>query len=238
MKSHFLHAEWNNLIMANYVVPRELLLPYVPYKTELDSYKDQAFVSLVGFMFLNTRIRGFSIPYHVNFEEVNLRLYVKHREKNEWKRGTVFIKEIVPKPAISFIANNLYGEKYSTMKMKHFHVEKEDMIETCYEWKFKNSWNKLSASCHKKSQVMQMNSEEEFIAEHYWGYTRYSDDKTYEYEVMHPRWEIFEVAEYTINCDFKEIYGDKFSFLSEMKPSSIFMAKGSEVRIFPKQALV
>lgn len=238
MTSHFLHAEWNNLIMANYAVPEELLNPYLPYKTELDVYHGKIFVSLVGFMFLNTRIRGFSVPYHVNFEEVNLRFYVKHNDNGKWKRGTVFIKEIVPKPAISFIANNLFKEKYATMKMKHFHVEKDDIIETCYEWKFNNKWNRLAASCHKRSQPMAKESEEEFIAEHYWGYTKYKENKTYEYEVMHPRWEIFTVSDYTIKCDFKGIYGDEFAFLKNAKPSSVFMAKGSEVRIHTKKELV
>jgi len=237
MTSHFLHAEWNNLIMANYVVPKELLSPFIPYKTELDLYKEKTFVSLVGFMFLNTRILGLSVPYHINFEEVNLRFYVKYHDRGKWKRGTVFIKEIVPKPAISFIANNIFREKYSTMKMKHFHIEKSDVIETCYEWKYKNKWNKLAASSQKKSLPMRINSEEEFIAEHYWGYTKYNENKTYEYEVNHPRWEIFKVLNYTINCDFSGIYGDEFSFLSNTKPSSVFMAKGSEVRIHSKQTL-
>ena len=237
MTSHFLAAEWNNLVMANYVVPKELLSSYVPFKTELDSYQGQTFISLVGFMFLNTRIRGFNVPYHVDFEEVNLRFYVKHNDNGQWKKGTVFIKEIVPKRAISFIANNLYREKYFTMKMKHFHIENEDRIDTCYEWKYKDNWNKLKASCYKKSQLMRINSEEEFIAEHYWGYTKYKEDITYEYEVMHPRWEIFKVADHTIDCDFNGIYGNDFSFLSKAKPSSVFMAKGSEVRICTKKVL-
>ena len=237
MTSHFLHAEWNNLIMANYVVPKELLLPYVPYKTELDFHNGETFVSLVGLMFLNTRIRGFNIPYHINFEEVNLRFYVKFNDRGKWKRGTVFIKEIVPRPAISFIAKRFYRENYSTMKMKHFHIEQGEEIETCYEWKFKDKWNKISASCHKKSQPMRINSIEEFIAEHYWGFTKYKEDKTYEYEVMHPRWEIFKVNKYIVDCDFEGIYGKQFSFLAKENPSSVFMAKGSEVRIHAKKIL-
>ena len=237
MTSHFLRAEWNNLIMANYAVPEELLSNYVPYKTELDFYKGETFVSLVGFMFLNTRIRGLSVPYHINFEEVNLRFYVRYNDHGKWKRGTVFIKEIVPRPAITFIANSLYRENYSTMKMKHFHIETNNTIETCYEWKYKNKWNKLEALCHKKSHPLGIGSQEEFIAEHYWGYTKYRDDMTYQYEVTHPRWEIFKVHEHTINCDFEEIYGSPFSFLKDATPSSIFMAKGSEVKIHAKTIL-
>ncbi len=237
MKSHFLYAEWNNLIMANYVVPKELLSPFIPFKTELDFFEDKTFVSLVGFMFLNTKLLGFSVPRHINFEEVNLRFYVKYNDHGTWKRGTVFIKEIVPRFAISFFANSLYGEKYSTMKMKHYHVNNAGETETCYEWKYKSKWNKLAAWSQNKSFPMRTNSEEEFIAEHYWGYTKYGDNKTYEYEVNHPRWEIFKVLNYTVDCDFNGLYGDPFSFLSTQKPSSVFMAKGSEIKIHHKKTL-
>jgi uncharacterized protein YqjF (DUF2071 family) len=237
MNSHFLHAAWNNLIMANYVVPQELLAPYIPNKTELDLFEGKAFVSLVGFMFLNTKILGLSIPFHINFEEVNLRFYVKYNDHGNWKRGTVFIKEIVPRAAISFVANNLYGEKYATMKMKHFHTIRDNEIETCYEWKCKDQWNKLSVLSENKSVPVKINSQEEFIAEHYWGYTKYSKTKTFEYEVKHPRWEIFNVLSSTVNCDFKGIYGDEFSLLDNSRPYSVFMAKGSEIKVHHKKIL-
>ena len=105
--------------MANYIVDPAVLTPYLPNKTELDLFNGNAYVSLVGFMFTNSRILGFKIPFHVNFEEVNLRFYVRYNDNGIWKRGTVFIKEIVPKPAISFIANTVYHEKYDTKRMKH-----------------------------------------------------------------------------------------------------------------------
>jgi len=237
MKSHFLRTEWNNIITANYVVPKELLSPYIPPKTELDFFEGKTFISLVAFMFLNTRILGLSMPYHTNFEEVNLRFYVRYNDHGQWKRGTVFIKEIVPRLAISLFANFLYGEKYSTMRMKHFHIKRDDKTETAYEWKHKNKWNKIAALCEITSLPMRMNSEEEFIAEHYWGYTKYNENKTYEYEVNHPRWDIFKVLNYTINCDFSGVYGTEFSFLNNAVPSSVFMAKGSEVKIYHKKSL-
>ncbi len=237
MANTFLTAEWNNLVMANYIVDPAILNKYIPNKTELDVYNGHVYVSLIGFMFEKTKLLGVTIPFHVNFEEVNLRFYVKYNDRGKWKRGTAFIKQIVPKPAISFIANSIYREKYSTMKMKHFHIEKADEIETCYEWKYKNKWNKLAASSQKKSVPMRINSEEEFIAEHYCGYTRYNENKTYAYEINHPRWEIFKALNYTVDCDFSSIYGNEFSFLSDATPSSVFMAKGSEVRIHSKKTL-
>ena len=235
MKTHFLLAEWNNLIMANYVVPKELLLPYVPYKTELDFFEGNTYLSLVGFMFLNTRMHGFSIPFHINFEEVNLRFYVKYNDHGCWKRGVVFIKEIVPKQGISFVANNLYGQKYSTMKMKHYHLDNGEFLEAGYEWEYKNKWNKLTAKANKKSAPISKASHEEFIADHYWGYTKYSDTKTYEYEVEHPVWEALKVVSHSIDCEFGSLYGEEFSFLNNEEPKTVFMTKGSEIRVHQKR---
>lgn len=237
MESHFLHAAWNNLIMANYIISPDLLLPYLPGKTRLDSFEGKTYVSLVGFMFLNTKILGLGVPYHINFEEVNLRFYVKYNNNGNWMRGVTFIKEFVPKPAITLLANNLYKEKYATMKMKHFHHEGAAGLETGYEWRHKNKWHSLTTTTQKKSSPMRIGSEEEFIAEHYWGFTKASATKTYAYEVHHPRWEIFHVTDYKIDCDFNHLYGNDFSFLNSEKPFSVFMAKGSEVKIFHKKTL-
>src|SRR6478736_2670783 len=108
MNSTFLTAEWRKLAIANYVVDPKLLLPYLPYKTELDTWNGKCYVSLVGFRFVNTRLKGIPIPFHIHFEEVNLRFYVRYKDESGWKRGVTFIREIVPRPALTFIANNLY----------------------------------------------------------------------------------------------------------------------------------
>lgn len=233
----FLTAEWNNLIMANYIIDPSLLLPYLPTKTELDVYNGNVYVSLIGFMFENTRLLGIKIPFHVNFEEVNLRFYVRYFENGNWKRGAVFIKEIVPKSAISLIANTLYNEKYSTMRMKHFLNEHGEEIQMGYHWKHKNKWNRIEAITQNKLVPMLAGSEEEFIAEHYWGYSRYNNATTVEYAVQHPRWEVYPVKEYTIDCDFSALYGNRFSSLQTAVPNSVFVAKGSAISILHKRNL-
>ena len=86
MANTFLEAQWRKLAMANYVVDKKILSPYLPHKTELDLWNDKCYVSLVGFMFLDTRIKGFRIPFHVDFEEVNLRFYVRYHDGAECKR--------------------------------------------------------------------------------------------------------------------------------------------------------
>jgi uncharacterized protein len=237
MPNQFLTAEWNNLIMANYSIDPAVLKSYLPNKTELDLYKGICYVSLIGFMFENTKLLGIKIPFHVNFEEVNLRFYVRYNDNGQWKRGAVFIKEIVPKPAISIIANVLYHEKYSTMRMKHFFTKNNKEINLGYHWKHKGKWNKLEATASTEAVPMQSDSAEEFIAEHYWGYSKYNAQTTCEYAVRHPSWKVHTVKKYLIDCDFTALYGEQFSFLQEAKPDSVFMAQGSAISILKKRNL-
>lgn len=223
--------------MANYLVDASVLLPFVPAGTTLDLYNGNVYVSLVGFMFTNTRLLGIRIPFHVNFEEVNLRFYVRYNDGGVWKRGTVFIKEIVPRRAIGFIANNLYQENYSSMPMKHFLRKTASETRLGYHWKYKNKWNRLEAVVTGDAVSMATGSSEEFIAEHYWGYSKYSDSRTVEYEVVHPPWNIFAVTEHVVDCDFAALYGPAFSMLDDMEPASVFVAEGSAIRILHKRNL-
>lgn len=232
MSKTFLTAEWRKLIMANYKVPPDVLINYLPYKTELDLWKDKCYVSLVGFMFLNVKVKGFKIPFHTNFEEVNLRFYVKHfdKELNEWKRGVVFIKEIVPKPAIVFVANTIYKENYESMKMEHEWKISQNEQHISYSWR-KGIWNQLKVTAVSEEQSIGKESEEEFITEHYWGYTKLGDRSTSEYEVRHPRWSRYDILGYETNVDFGKIYGNDFTFLNNEKPLSVILAEGSEIYV-------
>jgi len=226
--SIFLTAEWRKLAMANYAVNPALLQPYLPYKTELDLWKDTCYVSLVGFMFQNTRLRGFRIPCHHTFEEVNLRFYVKYKDGAEWKRGVVFIKEIVPQPALTFVANRIYKENYQTMPMAHQWQTNAGTLTVAYRWKLDN-WNSLEVVSSAQTISIANGSEEEFITEHYWGYTKFTDTRTSEYAVEHPRWNVYPVRDYTIDVNFTKVYGRNFDFLSRQKPMSVFLAEGSEI---------
>jgi uncharacterized protein len=237
MQKKFLAAEWQNLIMANYIVDPAVLSAYLPAKTELDFYNGHAYLSLVGFMFAETSLFGIKIPFHINFEEVNLRFYVRYNDKGNWKRGVVFIKEIVPKHAISFIANTVYREKYCRMPMRNFKRNKDSEIQVGYHWKSKTQWNKLEVTVKDVSVPMLPGSEEAFIAEHYWGYSRYNACKTFEYAVQHPAWEIYPVTSYLVDCDFEDLYGKEFAFLQTTKPASFLLAKGSAIAVLQKTTL-
>ncbi|MEO7991853.1 MAG: DUF2071 domain-containing protein [Chryseolinea sp.] len=236
MTKTFLQAEWRKLAMANYSVDRKVLEPYLPYKTEIDLWKDTCYVSLVGFMFQDTKIMGFKIPFHIHFEEVNLRFYVRYSDNGEWKRGVVFIKEIVPKPALTFVANTLYKENYETMRMAHSWGTKDESLTVEYKWKKKN-WNSFKVRTGIWHYKIESGSEEEFITEHYWGYTKVKDKRTSEYGVEHPKWEVYKTKDYSINVDFEKIYGSDFSFLKNEIPKSVFLAEGSEIMVKDGRAI-
>ncbi|CAN5283533.1 DUF2071 domain-containing protein [soil metagenome] len=220
--------------MANYEVEPSLLAEFVPEGTKLDFHDGKCYASLVAFMFLDTRVLGLPIPFHINFEEVNLRFYVRRETADEIRRGVVFIKEIVPRRAIALVAKTFYGEPYEAWKMAHAKAENEIL----YSWSKANSANSIKIEIGKNSGVPAENSHGEFIIEHYWGYTKRGENRTDEYKVEHPKWELFEAAYAEIDVDFDFTYGEKFDFLSKTKPQSIFMAKGSPIAVYKGAKIV
>ncbi len=228
-KRTFLDAQWRKLVMINYAIDPQLLKRYLPFETELDFWNGTCYVSLVGFMFVDTKMLKLRIPFHVNFEEINLRFYVKYKETDEYKRGVVFIKEIVPRPSLTLVANLLYNENYETLKTKHSWVEGEDDLTVEYGWKKKGQWHTIKTTSDKTPVDIKEGSEEEFITEHFWGYTKITDSVTSEYEVAHPRWQIYPIRDYEVNVDFGKTYGPDFAFLQDLKPVSVYLAEGSEI---------
>jgi uncharacterized protein len=231
MANTFLTAEWRKLIMANYVVPEDSLRPHLPDGTELDLYQGRCYVSLVGFLFQDVRLKSLPIPFHRTFEEVNLRFYVQHTAPTgERRRGVVFISELVPRLALSIVANTIYGENYSTVPMRHKWKHDKQQRSISYQWKHKNRWNDLQVKAAIDPQPIEANSSEEFFTEHYWGYTK-RGEWTSEYEVLHPRWMIYPVLGHSIDVDFGELYGREFANLSNRDPESILLAEGSAVEV-------
>jgi uncharacterized protein YqjF (DUF2071 family) len=234
---NFLNAEWRKLAFANYIINEDVLKPHIPYGTELDLWQGKCYISLVGMMFMNTKVLGVKIPYHVNFEEVNLRFYVKRFENGQWKRGVVFIKEIVPKKAITFVANNLYNENYDTMKMAHEWKEFNQKRTVSYSWGKTEKNNKLKMTAGLEMQDIEKNSETEFILENYLGFAKVKAEKTFQYTVKHPRWKLYDVEDYKLQVNYGNIYGKAFEFLEKMVPHSVFLVEGSEVAIENKKVL-
>ncbi len=209
--------------MLNYEVDGALLASYAPRGVEIDYWRGHTYVSLVGFLFLNTRVRGVAIPFHHNFTEVNLRFYVRRGDR----RGVVFIREIVPRRAIAWVARTLYRENYVRLPMRH----KVEPARVEYAWRFGGNWNHISAADLEPATPLASGSHEEFIAEHYWGYARRSVDCTVEYRVEHPPWQVRIAREAAFKGSVSGLYPPEFEFLESRAPDSAFVADGSAVTV-------
>jgi uncharacterized protein len=232
----FLTAQWRYLLMLNYEVDPAVLAPLLPAGVELDSWNGKTLVSMVGFLFLHTRVLGASVPFHQNFEEVNLRFYVRREAGGELRRGVVFVKELVPKPWIARIARWVYHENYVALPMGHT-IERDRQGSLCpealveYTWKHRRRRHRLGGMVIGDPALPQPGSEEEFISEHYWGYTRLGQRKTGEYQVEHPAWRVWPVAQPYLLCDIQALYGAPFEPFLHKPPRSAFLAEGSQVQV-------
>ena len=150
MSRAFLTAEWRNLVMVNHVVEPSLLRRLVPAGTELDTWNGQTYVSLVGFLFANTRLLGVPVPWHRTFEEVNLRFYVRRAESSGIRRGVTFIRELVPRRAIAWTARLIYNEPYVALSMRHrFGPMRADGVpeQVQYQWRGEPWTSRDTAHC-------------------------------------------------------------------------------------------
>jgi uncharacterized protein YqjF (DUF2071 family) len=234
----FLKANWENIIMANYEIDPQLLIPFLPKGVNLDLFEGKCYISLVGFMFKNTKLFNVPIPKFGTFEEINLRFYVTRKEGNVIKRGVVFINETIPYPIVAWVANKLYNEHYTVVPTKHEIIAEKSSKKVKFEWLLNNKWNSIAVTSSNTSEKMMRNSLESFIYEHYYGYTKTAKNKTEEYKLQHPSWNISEVLAYKIECDFEAMYGKSFSVLNQKEPETVFIADGSAVGIEWKRTKV
>jgi uncharacterized protein YqjF (DUF2071 family) len=228
----FLSAEWRHLAMLNYRVPTGLIERFVPEGTELDLWQGEAYVSLVGFMFHDTRVFGIPVPFHRSFEEVNLRMYVRRVANGEVRRAVTFIRELVPRLAIATVARLAYNEPYRALPMSHRIDPSEPGGGTVeYSWKTGATWTRLRLDGVGESVPAAPGSEEEFITRHHWGYTRQRDGSTIEYEVRHPAWTIRSARGAIVEGDLAGTYGKEFAYALAGPPQSAFVADGSLVTV-------
>ncbi len=232
----FLTAEWRYLAMLQYRIEPAVLGPLVPRGTELEEWQGRTLVSMVGFRFLRTRVLGLPIPFHRNFDEVNLRFYVRRRGPEGWRRAVVFLREIVPRRAIALVARLGYNEPYVALPMRHTvaldGAERGETGLVRYQWRHRGEWSHLEAESEGEPAHPAPGSEQEFITEHYWGYTAQRDGGTLEYRVAHPAWRVWSVRRASLRCDAEALYGVPFARALSGPPSSAFLADGSVVAVF------
>ncbi len=231
MEPVFLTAEWRHLAMLNFPIEPHVLEPYVPCGTELDAWNGTTYVSLVAFSFRNTRVKGLPIPFHRSFEEINLRFYIRSYGPEGLRRGVVFVREVVPRRAIASVARWLYNENYVACPTRSTITGRgpDQGGSVSYSWRHRGQWLTIGAEHSSAPELPVENSEEEFITEHYWGYSSQTDGSTVEYRVEHPQWRVWPATKYTAAGDFGSFYGPAFTAALRQTPTSVFVADGSPV---------
>jgi uncharacterized protein len=228
----FLSAEWRDLVMLNYEVDPAILRPYVPRGVEPDTFNGRTFVSLVGFQFLRTKLCGFlAVPFHSNFDEVNLRFYVRRLEGSEIRRGVVFVRELVPRMAIARFARLMYGEKYDSCPMQHRIERNAHGLAAEYAWEWRGEHFRLSAAAEGEPRRVAEGTLENFITEHYWGYSAKSASQSIEYRVSHDPWRVWVSTNAAFEGDAAALYGPEFAEILRRAPASAFLAEGSPVLV-------
>ncbi len=219
----FLTADWRMLAMLNWRVDPALVLPYVPRGTELDFHDGETFLSVVGFLFRDTRLLGIPVPFHRAFEEVNLRCYVRRADR----RAVTFIPEIVPRLAIATVARLAYNEPYVARPMRH----RVGRAGAAYSWKHEGRWLELAVQGEGQPAPLAPGSHEEFIAEHYWGYCTQRDGGTIEYRVEHPSWRVWRSLETRLSPEAARFYPLEFAATLRGPPDTALLADGSAVTV-------
>jgi uncharacterized protein YqjF (DUF2071 family) len=237
----FLRAEWRHLVMLNYEIAPEVLAPRVPAGATLDLWRGRALVSMVGFRFLRTRVLGLPVPFHRDFDEVNLRFYVRHQAADgELRRGVTFVRELVPRAAIALVARLAYNEPYAAVPMRSrvpAAVDGPHDGRLEYAWRTAAGWQHLAARVRGAPALPDPDAEESFVAEHYWGYTRQRDGGTVEYRVAHPRWRVWRAEAPELEVDAVGLYGAAFAEALAAPPTSAFVAEGSPVLVYRPRRL-
>ena len=248
----FLTAWWKNLVILNYEVPRRVLAPLVPPGTELDTWKGDALASIVGFEFDDVRVLDTPLPFHRSFEEINLRFYVRRRTADGWRRGVVFVREVVPLPTVALLARYLYGEPYTTLPTKrefrHHPMASAPPEQTTpnrattvrYSWRHNRIWSRVEATADttREPRHPEPGSEEEFITDHTYGYGTHGG-RTIEYVVEHPLWRYWPALDAGFDCHpttLRALYGESFA-PHLTSPRSAYLAEDSPVTVRRPRAL-
>jgi len=229
----FLTARWSMLAMLNFEIDPVAVAPLVPGGTELDSFNGRTYVSVVGFRFLNTRLKGVAVPFHRDFDEINLRYYVRRKDGDGWKRGVAFVREVVPRRAIAYVARWIYGERYVARPTRSDVRTPVDggPGSVAYEWRDQRDWLALRASIVGEPTKPDEGSQEEFITEHYWGYASTRRGATVEYRVEHPQWALWDATNASVEGPLDRFYGPEFAEALSAPPASAFIAEGSDVTV-------
>jgi hypothetical protein len=236
----FLTARWEDVVLVTYRIGADLLAASLPAGLEADRRPGDpagtAYVSLVAFRFLDTRVKGLAVPMHRDFPEVNLRAYVR-TTSDPRRRGVSFISELVPKPAITMVANLVYHEHYRTVPMDCDVREVGGRRRMTVNIELGDRMHSIACTGDAPAQPTAAGGVEDFFKEHEWGFGRDADGELVTYRVAHPVWKAYRctLEDLELDVSFHELYGEPWSVLDGAEPVHVLFAEGSAITVFDRE---
>lgn len=222
----FVKAEWTNLVLLNYAVPDDVLAPYLG-DLEIDRWQGSGYVSVVGLHFGTGRVIGLDpiLPDIRHFTQWNLRAYVRYGGRN----GIVFIKEFVPSPIVSAGVRLLYRENYHAACLRERLDVDSDSRSVAYTLDYGGRRHSMSARSTSPAAAPAPGSLDHFVVERYTGHP--AGHRGIRFHVEHRPWNIYKMASYVLDIDYRVLYGDRWAFLNDRAPDGIAWCDGSPVEV-------
>lgn len=230
----FLTARMSRLLLLSYEIDPALLLPHLPAGTEVDFHARRAFVTLLGLHLGNPALYGLPLPFFRGYAQVNLRFYVRRRlAPNHWRRGVAFIRQIVPHRPVAWTAQWLFHEPVVRLDTEEIsRSQGRDAVLSEYGWRCAGQRHCLRALYPAQPVLPEPGSEEEFLLERYWGYSRRKNGGCLEYRFLHPPWRFAKAVEAEVSAGVGDFFGPPFAELFNGPPDSSFAADGSQVTLY------
>ncbi|MBU6413249.1 MAG: DUF2071 domain-containing protein [Planctomycetes bacterium] len=232
-RTPFLQAHWSHLCILSYAVDPEVLKPDVPKGLQLDTRDGKAFISLVAFDFDDTLVKGIGVPGCRAFPEINLRFYVRRGTD----RGVCFISELVPNRIVAWVAKQVYNEPYRRFPMTSHIKRLSDGMEVIHDINVDGHKYRIEVAATNEPPLLpESSSDAHWFKEQQFGFGRDKNGQTVMYEVKHPTWLTYHVTWHQLHFNFARVYGERWGFLSKIKPCSVVLAEGSNVEVYPMHA--
>lgn len=212
------YQEWNNAVFLHWQVDYNELRKFVPEDLEIDLYEEKPWVSLVAFKMEKMRLKNFpSFPPTSDFDEINIRTYVK---KNN-KAGVYFLSIEGGTRVSCTIAKTVSELPYRHSKMKRH----ENLFRAA-----NRQFNDKVCFCYEVGQELKEKTElDKWLTERY---ALFQDTATSinEFEIHHVEWPIFEL-------DLKEIEIEypRFTKLLNNLPDKKHFSTGVQVIAWDKR---
>ena len=255
MMPPFLTANWRRPLLLSWPIPPAALLPLLPAGLTLDCWQGNAWISLVGLCFDDTRIYG--IPaWPRRYAEVNLRFYVRPTapddddapgcddasDDNRPAPGVVFLRQIVSHRITALAARRLYGEPFLQRPVR---CQTDPSGALTYQWRNANSdagarWHTFqaqpSADADDPPALPAPGSLDEFLTARYWGYNGKPAGPTRAYQLTRPPWRLQPAAATRIDADLTSEYGTcehaaALAAAMSRPPASALLASDCRARI-------